>query len=818
MKPLWTRFLLLVPFLFCLLLPIAPMGAAQTNLISPEKLLNADGTVRLNGRFQGTLDLQGYNITLDPVRGPVFGPVEGASTPSTAAALAGNWAALGEGGGAINGWVRVIVVSGTAVYVGGDFTNAANIPEADFLAKWDGSSWSALGSNGSADGALNNTVWAIQIDGTDVYAGGSFTNAANLETADYLAKWNGTNWTALGSNGAGDGALNSQVQALALSGTDLYVGGFFTNVNNNGSVLNTADYIAKLNLATNTWSALSSDGAGNGAVSGLVNAIAISGTDVFVGGSFLNVNNGGTPLPAADYVAKWDSLTGDWAALGSDGASNGSINSTVYDLAVSGSNLYAGGLFTNVNNNGTPLPTADYVAKWDGTNWSALGSNGAGDGALSNYVLSLFVEGTDVYVGGAFQNVNNNGAVVNTADYVARWNGTTWSALGNDGTGDGAIPSGAATFVAALALQNGKLWAGGGFYDLTSGGTTLPQADFIAQWDSNTALWDSVGTAVNGSLVNGITNGQVYAIAIIGTDVYVGGWFTNVSNHGQNIPEADYIAKWDSLTGDWSALGSNGNGDGSIIGRVQALAVSGTDLYVGGTFINVNNNGVSLPTADYIAKWDSIAGTWSALGSNGAGNGALPSGGYVYSLAVDGTNLYAGGNFTNVNNNGTPLPEADYLAKWDGSSWAALGDNGAGDGALNGVALALTVSGSSVYVGGYFTDAANLPTADYLATWDGSTWAALSDNGANDGSLNNGVNTIALAGSALYVGGTFTNVNDGGVVLETADFIAKLDTNSGAWSGLGSNSFGDGVFCTYCGHSVSTLVVDGTDLYVGGSY
>ena len=47
--------------------------------------------------------------------------------------------------------------------------------------------------------------------------------------ADYIAKWNGSAWSALGSNGSGDGALNTDVDALAVSGSDLYVGGDFTD-------------------------------------------------------------------------------------------------------------------------------------------------------------------------------------------------------------------------------------------------------------------------------------------------------------------------------------------------------------------------------------------------------------------------------------------------------------------------------------------------------------------------------------------------------------------------------------------------------------
>ena len=45
---------------------------------------------------------------------------------------------------------------------------AAGIAEADKIAKWDGSAWSALGSNGAGVGALNSTVYAIAIDGAEV--------------------------------------------------------------------------------------------------------------------------------------------------------------------------------------------------------------------------------------------------------------------------------------------------------------------------------------------------------------------------------------------------------------------------------------------------------------------------------------------------------------------------------------------------------------------------------------------------------------------------------------------------------------------------
>lgn len=61
----------------------------------------------------------------------------------------------------------------------------------------------------------------------------------------YIAKFDGTNWSALGSNGSGNGSLNNLVEALALDGSgNVYAGGGFTDVNNDGSVLEEADYLA----------------------------------------------------------------------------------------------------------------------------------------------------------------------------------------------------------------------------------------------------------------------------------------------------------------------------------------------------------------------------------------------------------------------------------------------------------------------------------------------------------------------------------------------------------------------------------------------
>jgi hypothetical protein len=68
---------------------------------------------------------------------------------------------------------------------------------------------------------MNSTVNALAVNGTELYAGGGFTTAGGVGV-NYIAKWNGTSWSALGSG------MNVAPLALAVIGTDLYAGGNFT--------------------------------------------------------------------------------------------------------------------------------------------------------------------------------------------------------------------------------------------------------------------------------------------------------------------------------------------------------------------------------------------------------------------------------------------------------------------------------------------------------------------------------------------------------------------------------------------------------------
>ena len=151
------------------------------------------------------------------------------------AAFNGTWHAMGSGpstgGGAVDDYVRSLASSGNDVYIGTDSVNVAGIAQADHVAKWNGSAWSALGANtAGADGWFPTSafIYALAAKGSQVVATGSFQNANGIATADMIANYNGTSWSPLGSNGAGNGPLGGNGLALAIFGSTIYVGGNFT--------------------------------------------------------------------------------------------------------------------------------------------------------------------------------------------------------------------------------------------------------------------------------------------------------------------------------------------------------------------------------------------------------------------------------------------------------------------------------------------------------------------------------------------------------------------------------------------------------------
>jgi len=107
---------------------------------------------------------------------------------------------------------------------------------------------------------------------------------------------------------------------------------------------------------------------------------------------------------------------------GNNWVTAGNMNDVVTSLCVYHNKLYVGGDFTQVN--GMP---ASFIASYDGTNWSALG-NGIWCTQFPGDISAMCVWNDKLVVCGSFDQAG--GLSVHS---VAAWNDTTWSAVGGGG-------------------------------------------------------------------------------------------------------------------------------------------------------------------------------------------------------------------------------------------------------------------------------------------------------------------------------------------------------------------------------------------------
>ncbi|MCH7847663.1 MAG: hypothetical protein IIB53_04790 [Planctomycetes bacterium] len=286
----------------------------------------------------------------------------------------------------MNYWVYALTEYNGELIAGGQFAHAGGTP-ANRIARWDGTTWSPLGSG------MNWRVRALTgYYNGDLIAGGSFTFAGETP-ANYIARWDGTTWSPLGS-GMGGGDYYADVQTLTEYNGELIAGGYFT----------TADGMPANGIAR--WDGASWSPLGNGITGSIhdcppvVNALAVYNGDLIAGGEFTTA--GGMP---ASSIARWDGTS--WSPLGSGMSAPG--DETVHSLTVYNGELIAGGYFTGAG--GTE---ASRIARWDGTSWSPLG-RGMGGGQYP-YVNAVTVYDGELIAGGWFTTADGQ-----VSAYWARW-------------------------------------------------------------------------------------------------------------------------------------------------------------------------------------------------------------------------------------------------------------------------------------------------------------------------------------------------------------------------------------------------------------
>jgi hypothetical protein len=243
----------------------------------------------------------------------------------------------------------------TELFVGGRIFDRTFGPG---VSHWDGTQWNKMGT-GITISDYGPSLRSLALKGSDVFAGGSFGLPASG-----VRRWDGTNWLALGTGleeSDSPGSLALGALALAVKENILYVGGRF-DLAGGLSIYNLAKWDG-----TN-WSAV--DASVFGPDSPDVTGLGVNGPDLYIG---------------THSVRKWNGST--FTTLGNaDGA--------IWKFAFTGNEVYIGGDFSSVDG-----VQANHIARWDGTNWSSLGSGITGQ---SPEILGLVIWKNDVIVSGFF--------------------------------------------------------------------------------------------------------------------------------------------------------------------------------------------------------------------------------------------------------------------------------------------------------------------------------------------------------------------------------------------------------------------------------
>lgn len=566
------------------------------------QVLRWDGAswLAMGSGMNGSIDALGSLANGDPVAAGSFTMAGGVAANRIACWTGTAWAPLGTG---MDDRVRVLksLPSGELVAAGG-FTTADGVAAAG-VASWDGASWTGFGSGlvPGLVGVFPGGVQALaQLPNGNLVAAGSFANVAGG-----VLQWDGVNWSAL----SWGWFITARTLAVLPNGDVVAsAGGVFARYNGNN------------------WSALASLYRAQGGP--LVQTTTVLPTgELFAGGYF-----SATGTERAEGVALHDGTA--WAPMAPDTHLDGSV------LAISGladgNVVVSGGL-----RNAGPV-VLNGIARYDHGAWLPMGSGFTNAGPNEALVMSLVtLPNQDVVACGQFTHAG--GVAV---DSVARWNGTSWSAMGAGVSGAWRLAS----------SSNGELVA--------TSGTSV--------WRWNAVSWVQLGSDRSFLILDMafLDNGDLVAVG----DHLFG--------------PSGVVERWDGAA--WSSVGGGGGIAASLSGLAAVVATDGGGFVVGGRFGDAGG-------VRNVARWDGASWSWVGTSTQPWMNTTE----YVSALAVlPNGDLIATGSFGL-----TGASPVNSIARFDGVTWSSI-DTGLTErssifNAAEGRALAVASTGD-VIVGGTF--------------------------------------------------------------------------------------------------------------------
>jgi hypothetical protein len=654
----------------------------------------------------------------------------GAAAVPPASLPSATWVASGSIDPDAVATVDAVAVSDHTAFVGGDFNYVG--PESGGLVAFDPST--SLPESGwpVVTGAVNASV----ADGDGgFFIGGLFSSVGGIPRS---------NLAHVLSNGTVDPgwspSTDAAVNALARSGSTVYAGGSFATAN--GAERRGSAAFDVTSGALLAW------GPALGSSSPVVLALAVSGSTVYVGGSFAFVDGDVT----RSFLVSVDATTGVTSSWEPD------VDGLVRGLAVSGTTVYAVGDFTTVQGS----VQRRHAAAFDLAGGAVTGWDPAPNGS---YVAAVTVDGGKVYLGGRFTTLGGNtrlsvGCVDAQTGVATSWAPEPFIIVLAIAVESGKVAvggrNGVEVFDAATSALSLRSAVGGAvktvqFADshVLAGGT-FASVDVDQGGRTNVAsLALGTGRLDDSSLPLANLNGRVTALAVSGSTLYVGGYFRVIA--GATGAQRNRLAAFNVVSGSLRPWNPNVNGP------VESLVVAGSSVYVGGQFTTANGGAT---VRNGLAAFDATTGAVKAWDPDVNGT--------VEALATDGSTVYAGGSFTSVNGS----TARHRLAAFDAVTGAATD----WDPNVDDTVFALDASGSTVYAGGAFTHVNGQKPRNRLAAFDTDIGAATAWNP----DANSTVNAVKAAEATVLVGGSFTTLAGGAVA---RNHLAEVDAATGAADG-----------------------------------
>jgi hypothetical protein len=378
-KSIHTTRLLSVCFVSILTLAIsingvfsAPPPKGWTDLFAEINYGGPDGTVYDIFEYNNALIVAGIFDT-------VGGQLSGTIYANNIAAFDGSvWHAIDTGLTGTDPVVNALVEYDGDLIVAGSFEMAGSI-EANNIAKWNTwtSGWEPLGSGLKGD--YYPEVYALYVFNGELYAGGHFSEAGSV-LAENIAKWDGTEWSAVASG------RPNPVHCLTEWDGMLVAGGAFSAAYPTSSIayLEDGSYWRNIGFVALVHSLTTMDYEGE--------------EDVLIAG--------GQSFPSPDSVEGnlWYYHDGDWYEFEGGIGRNDTYTASVEDVLFYDEKLIVTGDFHVV---GEKEMSADGIAYWQGK-WNRL-DEGLGTTGFASFVdspqRSLYVGG-DIWYTGDYETEN----------------------------------------------------------------------------------------------------------------------------------------------------------------------------------------------------------------------------------------------------------------------------------------------------------------------------------------------------------------------------------------------------------------------------